>query len=154
MSVLLCAFVLLSMAPIGALALLLVHGITGGRWGKDLAPALLLAARCVPLLFIAAAPVLIFRPLIYRWNELGLPENVLRFYLNPTFFDLRTLGALAFWSALVWTRAWRRPLWAALGFVGHFIAVPFIPADWVLTLAPGSTSAGFGLGFGIEQIFA
>ena len=32
----LCAFVLVSMVPIGALALLLVHGISGGRWAMIL----------------------------------------------------------------------------------------------------------------------
>ena len=40
----LCAFVLVAMVPIGSLALLLVHGVTGGHWGRDLAPVLIPAA--------------------------------------------------------------------------------------------------------------
>ncbi len=150
----LCAFVLVSMVPIGSLAVLLVHGISGGRWGGELAPVLAPAARSIPLLFIAFLPVILCRPLIYRWNELGLPHDVMDLYLNPLFFDARTLVALAIWSFLAWTQAWRRTLTAAFGLVAHLIIVTFVPADWVLTIQPGSVSAGFGLGFGVEQMFA
>lgn len=150
----LCAFVLVATAPLGSLALLLVHGVTGGRWGHDLAPAAIPAARCIPLLLLAVVPVLVFRPFIYQWHELGRPEDVFRFYLNPPFFDARTVIALAIWSALAWSEAWRSQLLAGLGLIVHLILMTFIPADWVLTLSPGAVSAGFGLGFGIEQIAA
>ena len=148
------AFVLVSMVPIGSLALLMVHGISGGQWGRDLAPLLIPAARCMPLLLVAFLPVLLFRADIYRWDELKLPSDVRDYYLNPAFFDARAVLALALWSGLAWGGVWRRPLFAALGLVVHLILMTFIPADWVLTLPPGSTSAGFGLGFGIEQIGA
>lgn len=149
-----CAFVLISMIPIGSLALLLIHGITGGRWGKDLSPALIPAASCIPLLLFAVLPVLVLRPLVYDWTKLDLPADVLSAYLTPAFFDVRTLIALAAWSALVWLRAWTRPVTAASGAVVHLILLSLIPADWLLTLAPGGVSAGFGFGFGCEQIFA
>ena len=150
----LSAFVLVSMVPIGSLALLLVHGISGGRWGRDLAPVLIPAARCIPLLFIAFLPVMIFRSSVYRWQDLELPQDVTRYYLDSAFFDSRTFVALAVWSALAWCGVWRSQLLAGLGLVAHLVLMTFIPADWVLTLPPGSTSAGFGLGFGIEQIGA
>jgi len=150
----LSAFVLVSMVPIGSLALLLVHGISGGRWGRDLAAVLIPAARCIPLLFVAFLPVLIFRSSIYRWQDLELPHDVTRYYLNSAFFDARTFAALAVWSALAWCGVWRSQLLAGLGLVAHLVLMTFIPADWVLTLPPGSTSAGLGLGFGIEQIGA
>ena len=150
----LCAFVLVSMVPIGSLALLLVHGVSGGRWGRDLAPMLVPAARCLPLLLVAFLPVLLFRSQIYRWDELQLPQDVRDYYLNPAFFDVRTVVALSIWSVLGWGSVWCRPLTAGLALVAHLILLTFIPADWVLTLHPGSTSAGFGLGFGIEQIGA
>ena len=150
----LSAFVLVSMVPIGSLALLLVHGISGGRWGRDLAAVLIPAARCIPLLFVAFLPVLIFRSSIYRWQDLELPHDVTRYYLNAAFFDARTFAALAVWSALAWCGVWRSQLLAGLGLVAHLVLMTFIPADWVLTLPPGSTSAGLGLGFGIEQIGA
>lgn len=148
------AFVLVAVIPIGSLALLLVHGISGGRWGEDFAPVLVPAARTLPLLLFVFLPIIAFRPLIYHWSELKLPPDVFDYYLNPLFYDARTLIGLAIWSVLVWTRAWRNTLFAALGLVAHLIIITFLPADWVLTIQPGSVSAGFGLGFGIEQMFA
>jgi hypothetical protein len=150
----LCGFVLVSMVPVGSLALLMVHGISGGQWGRDLAPLLVPAARCMPLLLVAFLPILLFRAEIYHWDELELPPDVRSYYLNPVFFDARTLVALTVWSGLAWGNVWRRPLPAGLGLVAHLILMTFIPADWVLTLRPGSTSAAFGFGFGIEQMGA
>jgi hypothetical protein len=150
----LCAFVLISMVPVGSLVLLLVHGVTGGRWGEDLSPVLIPAARTLPLLFLVFVPVMLFRPLIYSWDMLALPHDVRSLYLNPLFFDARSIAAIAIWSALAWTAAWRDPLYAALGLITHLIIVTFVPADWILTIEPGSVSAGFGFGFGIEQLFA
>lgn len=150
----LAAFVLVSMIPIGSLGLLLVQGISGGRWGEDFAPALVPAARAIPLLFLVFLPVILLRPMIYDWTALNVPPQVRALYLNPLFFDARTLIGLAIWSVLAWTDAWRKPLWGALGLVAHLILMTFLPADWVMTIRPGSVSAGFGLGFGIEQMFA
>jgi hypothetical protein len=150
---LLLVFVL-SMIPLGSLALLLVHGISGGRWGDDLAPVLVPAARAIPLLFLGFLPILLFRGQIYHWSALGLPAEVREWYLNPLFFDLRTLAALAAWSGMAWMDAWKRPLSAALGLVLHATLLSVVPADWVLTLPPGSESAGFGFGTGVEQVFA
>jgi hypothetical protein len=151
---LLCAFVLASMVPIGSLALLLSHGVSGGRWGTDLAPVLVPAARSLPLLLVAALPILVFRSAIYSWDALHLEPDVRRFYLNAPFFDARTLVALALWSVLAWTGAYRTQLFAGIGLAAHLVLLTFLPADWVLTLPPGSTSAGFGAGFGVEQMYA
>ncbi len=148
------AFVLAGMVPIGSLALLLVHGVTGGRWGRDLAPVLVPAARVIPLLLLLALPLLIVRPLIYDWAKLGLPADVTAYYLNPAFFDARLLFALGVWSGLAWSGAWLGSLTSALGLAAHLVLSTFIPADLILTLPPGSVSAGFGLGFGVEQILA
>ena len=150
----LCAFVFVAMVPIGSLSLLLVHGISGGRWGRDLAPVLIPAARAMPLLLVLFIPILVGRSAIFEWQHLALPDDVRQYYLNPLLFDARTLLALVIWSALAWLGAWRRQLTSALGLVAHGVLNSVIPADWVLTLPPGSNSAGFGFGFGIEQMAA
>lgn len=150
----LCAFILVSTVPIGGLGLLLVHSISGGRWGNEFAPALAPAARTIPLLLLLFLPVIAFRPLIYDWSALQLPHGVRAWYLNGPFFDLRTLIGLAIWSVLAWIEAWRRPLLGPLGLVAHIVLVSLLLPDWVLTIQPGAISAGFGLGFGIEQMFA
>ena len=148
----LVAFVFLSMIPIGSLSLLLVHGISGGRWGGDLAPVLVPVARSLLLFLIAFIPILVWRGAIYDWH--GVPVNVAHFYLNPPFFAARTIIALVIWSLMAWRNVWKTPLGAGLGLVAHGILLTFIPADWILTLRPVSSSAGVGLGFGIEQMFA
>jgi hypothetical protein len=148
------AFVLISMIPIGSLGLLMVHGISGGRWGQDMAPALVAAARAVPLLIPAFLPILIFRGRLPDWPLAGAAPDVAHFYLSPLIFDLRSIVALSIWSCFAWGRVWRNQATAAMGLVVHLILVSIIPADWVLTLPPGSTSTGFGLGFGIEQMLA
>lgn len=150
----LCAFVLVSMIPVGSIGLLLVYSISGGRWGNEFAPALAPAARAIPFLLLLFLPVMAFRPLIYDWGALQMPHEVRAWYLNGSFFDLRTVIGIAVWGVLAWTDAWRSPLFGPLGLVAHVILVSFLPADWVLTIQPGATSAGFGLGFGIEQMFA
>jgi hypothetical protein len=150
----LCAFALLSMIPIGSLAMLLVHGISGGRWGGDLAAVLAPAARAIPLFLLAFIPILLLRPLLYQWPAHGVPADVARYYFNPPFFALRTIVALTIWSFLAWREVWKSQLWSGVALVIHGILITFIPADWILSLRPGSSSAGFGLGFGVEQMFA
>lgn len=148
------AFVLISMIPIGSLGLLMVHGISGGRWGREMAPTLVAAARTMPLLIPAFLPVLIFRGRLPDWPLAGAASDVAHLYLNPLVFDLRSIIALVIWSVFAWGGIWRNQGTAGLGLVVHLVLVSIIPADWVLTLPPGSTSTGFGLGFGIEQMFA
>lgn len=145
------AFVFLSMIPIGSLALLLVGGITGGRWVGELSPVLVPAARAMPLFAIAFLPVLLWRSSLYHWSA---PPEVTRLYLNPPFFAVRSLAGLVLWSIMAWRRTWTTPLGAGLGLTLHGVLLTFLPADWMLTLAPGSDSAGFGFGFGVEQILA
>jgi hypothetical protein len=49
----LVAFVFWSGIPAGSLVLLLIHRLTGGRWGERLAPALRPAAGAAPLALLA-----------------------------------------------------------------------------------------------------
>src|SRR3978361_1067159 len=45
--------------PLGCLALILVHALTGGRWGMPIRPWLLLGIGALPLLLPAIIPVLL-----------------------------------------------------------------------------------------------
>lgn len=150
----LCAFAFLSMVPIGSTGLLLLHGITGGRWGDDFSPVLVSAARAAPLFLLAFIPIILLRPDLYDWPGHGVPVDVARDYLNPPFFAFRTIAALIIWSAMAWSRMWKSQLWGGVGLFIHGVLISLIPSDWILTLRPGSTSAAFGLGFGLEQFFA
>jgi hypothetical protein len=150
----LCAFVLATMIPIGSLSMLLTHRLTGGQWGEDLAPVFVPAARAMPLLLLASLPILILRPLIYAWPQQGVAPDVVRLYMNPTFFDIRTLVGLAALCVLAYRPAWRTRVSAAIGLVVLGIVATFLPADWILSTQSGTESAAFGFAFWIEQMFA
>ena len=49
----LLAWLTWSAVPVGSLVLILIHRVTGGRWGEALAPALRPAAALVPLAALA-----------------------------------------------------------------------------------------------------
>lgn len=150
----LSAFAFLSMIPVGSVGLLLLHGITGGRWGDDFSPVLVPAARAAPVFLLAFIPIILLRPDLYDWPAHGVPADVARDYLNPPFFAFRSVAALTIWSIMAWSRMWKSQLWGGVGLLIHAVLVSLIPPDWILTLRPGSTSAAFGFGFGLEQFFA
>jgi len=70
--------------PLGCLALLLTHALTGGRWGNAIRPYLLIGIRTLPLLLPAIVPLLFVLPKLYPWLRLGhirqclLSQRILR----------------------------------------------------------------------------
>lgn len=156
----LIAFVFWSGISIGALVLLLIHALTGGRWVGGLAPGLAPTAAALPVLFLLVVPVVLGVQLLYPWAEApsGVSPDVARLYLNPTAFLLRTAVALAGWSLLSLLVARvsgpRLPLVAAVGLVFHALAISVIAVDWILSLEPGFTSTVFAAGIGLGQLLA
>jgi hypothetical protein len=156
----LAAFVFWSQVPLGSLALLMIHRLTGGRWGEQLALALLPAARATPLLFILIIPVLVAIPTLYPWahGASGAKPDVVANYLGVPWFTARSLIALAGWSILsfllprVGGRAGQ--LVAGLGLVFHCFIISLVAVDWVLTLEPPFISSSFGASMAITQLIA
>ena len=87
----LIAFVIIGGAPLGALALLCVARLTGGRWAVAASPRLFCAVAATPLLCLAFLPVLFGAGLIFPWaSDAGAAgKNVAQWYLNTGFFALR-----------------------------------------------------------------
>ena len=100
----LVGFVAWSQIPVGSLVLLMIHRLTGGRWGEVLYPAFAPAARLVPLLFLLIVPVFIAIPLLDPWTHRAgdIKPDVLSYYLNTPFFISRSLIAIAGWTVLVY----------------------------------------------------
>ena len=63
--------------PLGCLALLLVHALTGGRWGNPVRPGFVQGIRILPLLLPAVIPLLFFLPDLYPWLRKYEPREVL-----------------------------------------------------------------------------
>ena len=153
------AFLFFTGLSLGSVALLMVHALTGGAWGEWLRPQLLCAARTLPLQAALALPLLLGMHDLYPWaapqaqsGALLLPAQ--RWYLNPVFFTLRTVGCFALWLALaaLWVRWSLRPArapalprLAAAGLILYALTTLIAATDWAMSLTPWWHSSSFGL---------
>jgi hypothetical protein len=156
----LVGFVFWSQIPLGSLMLMMIHRLTGGRWGEALYPALAPAARLAPLLLLLIVPVFIAIPLLGPWSHRSgdVKPDVLSYYLNTPLFIARSLIAIAGWSVLAFLlpRTTGRPgqFVAAVGLVFHCVVISVVAVDWVLSLEPPFISSSFGASMAITQLIA
>lgn len=150
--------------PLGALAILMAHGLTGGHWGEQSRPVWLTLAATVPLFAVSMVLLLPGMDILFPWTRPAhsLPEVVQnkRLYLNPPFFVVRTLVFVLLWLMLagalgVWA-ADRRPQARvhAPGLILWVLAVTFFGFDWLQSLEPEFYSDIFGLMLGLQMITA
>jgi hypothetical protein len=144
---------------VGSLLLMMIHRLTGGRWGVMIAPAIAPTVAAVPLLIVLAIPLFIAIPALYPWwHTHALKHDVLSAYLNTPGFVLRSAVALAGWAALALllpTRAGlTAQLLAALGIVFTAILVSSVSIDWFLSLEPPFTSSSFGASVAVASLIA
>lgn len=137
--------------PLGALAILCLHTLTGGHWGLPLRTLLTASARTFPWFLPLALPILFSLDSLYPWLRPGA-ENHAPWYLNRFFF----LGRLTLYY-LLWlylTRRAARPgtRMAALAAIAHGLLVTFASVDMVMSLQPGWFSTAFGLLIGAAEI--
>ncbi|CDX56382.1 conserved membrane hypothetical protein [Mesorhizobium plurifarium] len=146
--------------PLGALTILMVHGLTGGRWGEAVRQPLRVIAATLPFALVLLVPVLVRLDLVFPWagaDTAMLPEKVREklAYLNAPFFLLRFACCAAIWLALTWmvlnaTRDEASPndrsgKKFALGLILHACAVSVFSIDWMLSLEPEFTSTIYAL---------
>jgi len=149
-----------SEVAVGSLLLMMIHRLTGGRWGLALLPAIEPLAATIPLLLVLIVPVFVALPLLYPWaagSHVAKPD-VLIAWLNVPWFIGRSLIALAGWSALALLlprlAGPRGQLLAALGLVFHAVVIGPIGFDWILSIAPPFASSSFGASLAIAQLIA
>lgn len=147
--------------PLGALALLMVHDLSGGRWGVIVRPPLEAAVATLPLFVVVFAPVLVglFNHELFSWmreEEAATLPNT--FYLNWPFFVGRAVLYFVVWGLLGFLELTRRiapdeelvrqPGWISgvglilLAYTGTFSAV-----DWVMSIEPRWSSTMFGMAY-------
>jgi hypothetical protein len=137
--------------PLGCLALMLVHTLTGGRWGIVIRPWLLLGIGGLPLLLPAIIPVLVLLSHLYPWAR---PDARLAnaFYLNLPFAAARCVLYLIVWFAVAALALWRlRPATAAIGLIVLGLTVNFAAIDSLMSLDPHFNSSEFGMTFAAES---
>lgn len=138
--------------PLGAMTILMVHGLTGGRWGEVLHAPLRAVAATLPLALLLLLPVVARVDLVFPWagtDPTMLPETVRQklAYLNVPFFIIRFIVCALIWLVLGWLilgwtgsdkdrsrRTTSRPY--AIGLIVHGIAVTVFAIDWMLSIEP------------------
>ncbi len=144
------AFVFFTGLAIGALALVMVHALTGGAWGDALRPQWMAAARTLPLQLLFAVPILTQIGVLYCWDHADAlaADPLLRaqgWYLNAPFFIARTLSYFVVWLALLLLLV--RGFWrvAAVGLIVYALSALLASTDWVMSLIPHWHSSIFGM---------
>ena len=93
-----------------------------------------------------------------RTDPAAIKPDVLSCYLNAPFFIVRTVLALAGWTALAIllprTAGARGRLLAALGLVFHGVVISSVAIDWYLSLEAPFTSSSFGASVAISALVA
>lgn len=147
--------------PLGALAMLMTHGLTGGRWGEQSRPLWLALAATLPLFAAAMLPLLFGLHTLFAWTAPAqeLPEVVRNklAYLNRPFFIVRSLGYFAIWLGLAWALGvWRRRGAAvqAPGLILWLLSLTFFAFDWFMSLEPEFYSDIYGLMLGTAMVAA
>ena len=141
--------------PLGSMGLLLIHALTGGRWGYAIRPQLISGARTVLLLPLLLIPYVFVAPRLYLWLR---EDQAIHFanalYLNGPAFILRGVVYLAVWCGLEAVIARRLngadpdqnlARAAPAGLIALAITITFASIDAVMSLDPRFASSVFGL---------
>jgi hypothetical protein len=155
---------------LGSLALLMVQHLTGGNWALVIRRILEASSRTLPLMAIAALPLLVGMKSLYSWSRPEETDPVIlqkHFYLNPKFFVVRMVVYFAVWLALThFLNKWSRmedagdaslSLWvrmeslSGIGLVLYGLTVTFASVDWVMSLEPRWYSTIYGMIFMVGQ---
>jgi len=147
------AFFFFTGLSIGSLALLMIHAITGGAWGDCIRAPLLAAARLLPLMALAAIPVLVWMRVLYPWtgSAPNAQAQAQSWYLDDTFFVIRTAVYFVVWIG--WLVAFTRNLGdrvrarriAAPGLIVFGVTSLLASVDWAVSLTPHWHSSIFGM---------
>jgi hypothetical protein len=159
------AYVFVIGITLGALALVMVHHLSGGAWGLMIRRLLEAATRTLPLLAALFLPILAGLPELYPWaREADVAASELlrhkQIYLNVPFFVARAAFYFASWMALAYfLNRWsaeqdrgepgvddrRFRLLAAPGLLVYGLTVTFMAVDWIMSLSPEWFSTIFGV---------
>ena len=160
--------------PLGSLALVMLHHLTGGSWGFAIRRLLEASMRTLPLLALYFVPIALGMHDLYEWSHADAvaADPVLQQkagYLDPRMFVIRAVLYFAVWIALAWRlnglaarndrvgseklkrkmRVLSGPGIALYGFAMTFAAV-----DWAMSLEPHWFSTIYGVMFIVGQALA
>lgn len=158
--------------PLGSLAFVMLHHLTGGSWGFAIRRLLEASTRTLPLVFVYFLPILAFGlgPL-YEWTHADVlaHDELLqhkRPYLNTPFFLVRALLYFGVWFTLqqLLSRltakmdrmpsedlAYKMRVVSAPGLGLYALTMTFAAFDWAMSLEPHWFSTLYGVLFIVGQ---
>lgn len=167
----LLAFVFWIAFPLGSLAMLMLHHLTGGNWGFIIRRLLEAATRTLWLLIALYIPLLLGMSKLYIWAQPGGGSNPdvapKHFYLNVPFFLVRSVIYFAVWYLLVtlfnrWSleqdrtgdESFTQKLagMAGPGIVLYAMTISFAAVDWIMSLEPSWYSTIYGMVIMVAQV--
>ena len=159
---------------LGSLAFLMLHFLTGSRWGLTIRRICEASASNLWLMAILFIPLLFDLSGLYVWARPSAVQasSILQFksfYLNIPFFLVRAVIYFAIWIALaviinrqsaVWAKnedvSARERLkgWGAGGLILYVLTATFAAIDWMMSLDPLWNSTIYGLTIIAGQILS
>lgn len=147
---------------VGCALIMMVHQLTGGRWGHPVRRILEAGLATLPLMALLFVPVLLGLSRIYPWvGNLTDPEiHKKSAYLNRAFFMGRAVLYFVIWSLFAWklrtlsieqdkttdpTPTRRMVKHSAAGLVIFPLLATFAYIDWVMSIEPRWHSTIFPL---------
>ena len=139
--------------PLGALALLMIHNMTGGEWQASARTALESIAATMPVFILAFVPVLIGLHDLYSWTRTP-PSN--EWYLNLRFFGIRAAiyfivwNFFAFWQlrpgrAKGGPSETKSQVLSGIGLILLGYSVTWASIDWIMSVEPDWFSSIYGM---------
>lgn len=151
--------------PLGCLMLLMVHCLSGGRWGWTIRPFLEAGIRTLPLVALFFIPILFGLKTLYPWTDTEFMHHdpalhIKSAYLNTPFWLARAAFYFASWLLIGFTMLRVVPSspeaaargegrnasrFAAVGLMIYVLTMSFAAIDWVMSLEPHWFSSIFGV---------
>lgn len=135
--------------PLGALALLMIHNMTGGEWLASARGPLEAIVATMPLFVLAFVPVLIGLHDLYAWLRGAPPSNA--WYLNLRFFGIRSAiyfivwNFFAFWQLRPVPSAAKSQVLSGIGLILFGYSVTWAAIDWIMSIEPDWFSSVYGM---------
>jgi hypothetical protein len=148
---------------VGALGVLALYGLVGGRWGQLLGPALVAATQPLSLMAALFIPLLFHLPVLFPWareehTEAAIHLHPALSYYTVPWFPIRSAGYWGLWLLLAIVLPARglgqpadahggrpSPRMSAAAFPLVVLTVTFSSIDWMMSLEPHWYSPTYGV---------
>jgi len=150
--------------PLGCMAILMMHHLTGGGWGYLIRRALEAGTRTISVMAILYIPLLLGMRQLYPWTRADAALNPeyqsKHFYLNTPFFIGRVIFYFVAWIALSallnrWSAsedsgndrgaAGKLEGMSGPGLILWGLTITYSSVDWIMSLEPSWFSTIYGM---------